>query len=243
MRLSNPAFTAAASSVDVRLTPGYYIQPAGLGAVIEDLLVACRTVFDIKAAMTLALDAPDAAGLTADARGVIAPGADVDGTVIVQAGARIEAGARVCGPVLVCSGAVVARGALVRDHSVIGPDCRIGCGAEIARSLLAGGCFMKHQSFVGDSVLGRGVNIGAFCSTTGLRCTGPVTEPAVEEISITLDGQRIRTGQTKLGAVVGDGVALPAGTILSPGTLIGPGTVIYPRNQVGGVLPSGSRVR
>lgn len=243
MRLSNPTCTATTSSVDIRLTPGYYVQPDGLGPVIEGLMTNCRTVFDIKAAMTLVLDAPDAAELAAGERGVIAPGAEVDGTVIVQAGARIEAGARVCGPVLVCSGAVVAPGAVVRDHSVIGPGCRIGCGAEITRSLLAGDCFMKHQSFVGDSVIGRGVNIGAFCSTTGLRCTGPVTEPAMEEIIITLDGQHVRTGQTKLGAVVGDSVALPAGTILSPGTLIGPGTVIYPRNQVGGVLPAGSLVR
>ncbi|WDV56654.1 hypothetical protein PV963_43270 [Streptomyces coeruleorubidus] len=244
MQLSNPTLSAAADpAVDVRLTPGYYFEAAGLGTFVEELLATCRTVFDIKAAMTLVLDAPDTAGLITAERGVVEDRAEVDGTVIVQAGARIEAGARVSGPVLVCSGAVVSRGALVRDHSVIGPGCHIGAGAEITRSLLAGGCFMKHQSFVGDSVLGRGVNIGAFCSTTGLRCTGPVIEPAMEEITVLIDGKRIRTGQTKLGAIIGDRVALPAGTVLAPGTLIGPGTVIYPRNQVGGVLPAGSRVR
>lgn len=173
MQLSNPTlFAAADPAVDVRLTPGYYFAAAGLGAFVEELLATCRTVFDIKAAMTLVLDAPDAAGLTAAERGVVEDRADLDGVVIVQAGARIEAGARVSGPVLVCSGAVISRGALVRDHSVIGPGCQVGYGAEITRSLLAGGCFMKHQSFVGDSVLGRGVNVGAFCSTTGLRCTG-----------------------------------------------------------------------
>jgi bifunctional UDP-N-acetylglucosamine pyrophosphorylase/glucosamine-1-phosphate N-acetyltransferase len=244
VQLSNPILSAAADpAVDVRLTPGYYFEAAGLGTFVEELLATCRTVFDIKAAMTLVLDAPDAAGLITSERGVVEDGADVDGTVIVQSGARIEAGARVSGPVLVCTGAVIARGAVVRDHSMIGPGCQVGCGAEITRSLLAGGCFMKHASFVGDSVLGRGVNVGAFCSTTGLRCTGPVTEPAMQEITVILDGKRIRTGQTKLGAIVGDGVALPAATVLSPGTLIGPGTVIYPRNQVGGVLPAGSLVR
>lgn len=65
----------------------------------------------------------------------------------------------------------------MRDHSVIGPGCRIGFGAEITRGL------------------------------------------------------------------IGDGVTLPAAPVLSPGTLIGPGTLIYPRQQVGGFLPTGSRER
>lgn len=247
MRPSNPLNSACSTSppaVDARLTPDYYVRATGLSSFIEDLLAACRTVFDIKTTIALVLDSPSASGLVPAQRGVVERGAEVQGEVIVEAGARIEAGARVVGPVLVCSGAVIARGALVRDHSVIGPRCRVGWGAEVTRSLLAGGCLMKHPSFIGDSVLGHGVNIGSFCSTTGLRCDrGPVTEPATDEISITLDGQRISTGLTKLGAVVGDGVALPAGTVLSPGTLIGPGTVIYPRGHVGGILPAGSRVR
>ncbi|MFH8491933.1 hypothetical protein [Streptomyces longisporoflavus] len=103
---------------------------------------------------------------------------------------------------------------------------------------------MHHPCFIGDSVIGCRVNIGSFCSTTALRCDrGPLTEPASEEITVNLDGQRITTGQTKFGAIVGDEVALPAGTVLAPGTLIGPGTVVYPRDHVGGFLPAGSRIR
>ncbi|OMI37121.1 hypothetical protein [Streptomyces sparsogenes] len=210
--------------MDVRLTPSHYVQPAGLGGFVEGLLATCRTVFDVKGAITLGLDSPAAAGVLPVGRGVVEAGAVVEGEVIVEAGARVEAGAWVVGPVLICSGTVISRGALVRDHSVVGPGCRIGFGAEIARSLLAGDCFMKHPSFIGDSVIGRGVNVGALCSTTGLRCTRPVIEPAMDEITVTVDGQRIGTGQTTFGAVIGDGVALPAGTVLSPGTLIGPGS-------------------
>lgn len=99
-----------------------------------------------------------------EGQGVVEDGALLQGDVIVQTGARIEAGAQVIGPVLVCAGAVVAAGAPVRDHSVIGPGCRIGFGAEITRSLLAGHVFMKHPCFIGDSVIGRRVNIGSFCS-------------------------------------------------------------------------------
>ncbi|MEV6863107.1 hypothetical protein AB0M44_19155 [Streptosporangium subroseum] len=230
---------------DVRLAPGYYFTLDDTGSpYITDLLHRCPSVFDIKPAMTADLDDPDPTHPGASHPGTVEPGALLTGRVQVQHGGRIEAGAMVSGPVLICEGAVISAGALVRDHSVIGPGCHIGFGAEITRSLLVGGIFMKHPSFIGDSVIGRRVNMGAFCSTTGLRCDrGPVTEPATEEIAVNLDGRRIGTGQTKFGAVIGDEVALPAGTILTPGTLIGSGTVVYPRGHIGGFLPSGSRVR
>ncbi|MET7676845.1 hypothetical protein [Streptomyces seoulensis] len=193
--------------------------------------------------MTGDLDAPAVAGL-GDRGGVIEDGAFVSGDVIVQRGGRVEAGARVTGPVLVCEGAVVSAGAYVRDHVVIGPGTQVGFGAEITRSLLGAHVFAKHACFIGDSVVGSRVNFGAFSSTTGLITSGgPVTEPAVKEITVTLDSRTYGTGQTKFGAVIGDGVTLSAGTILCPGTLIGPRTVIYPRTQLGGFMPAGSRVR
>lgn len=230
------------SAVDTRLRPAYYFGTESLGSYVTGLLARCPSVFDLKEAMAADLD--HEITRLRHGHGVIEDGALLQGEVVVHAGARIETGAQVIGPVLVCTGSVISAGALVRDHSVIGPGCRIGFGAEITRSLLAGHVFIKHPCFIGDSVIGRGVNIGSFCSTTGLRCDrGPVAEPAVEDITVNLDGQRITTGQTKFGAVIGDEVALPAGTVLSPGTLIGPRTVIYPRDHIGGFLPSGSRIR
>ncbi|WP_152646400.1 hypothetical protein [Streptacidiphilus albus] len=238
--------TSTTSMTDVRLTPDYYIhrQQDLASAYIVGLLARAETVFDIKPLMVADLDDPAACGLDHAPAGTIDAGAIVEGPVYLQQGARIESGAHVIGPVLICSGAVIAAGALVRDHSVIGPGSAVGFGAEITRSLLVEAVFMKHVSFVGDSILGRHVHLGAFCSTTGMRNgTGPVREPAVDEVTITLDEARISTGQTKFGAVIGDEVGLPAATVLSPGTLIGPGTVIYPHTHIGGILPAGSRVR
>ncbi|MCK8680162.1 hypothetical protein [Streptomyces lichenis] len=234
----------SATIADPRLAAGYYLRGDGLGPYVSGLLARAGTVFDIKPLLVADLDHPATHGLYDDREGVIEPGALVEGDVIVQGGARVESGAMVFGPALICTGSVVSAGALVREYSVIGPGCRIGFNAEITRSLLAGHIFAKHACFIGDSVVGRRVNFGAFCSTTGLRCdAGPVAEPAIEEITVRLDGHRVGTGQTKFGAVIGDEVVLPAGTALAPGTLIGPGSVVYPRNQLGGTLPAGSRVR
>ncbi|MFF7966792.1 hypothetical protein ACFZC3_15675 [Streptomyces sp. NPDC007903] len=240
----SPTLLTPAPEIAVdELAPDYYLSGDQLGPYITGLLARCRTVFDIKPVLTGDLDAPAAAGL-ADRSGVIEDGAYVTGDVIVQRGARVEAGARVSGPVLVCEGAVISAGAYVRDHVVIGPGTQVGFGAEITRSLLGAHVFAKHACFIGDSVVGSRVNFGAFTSTTGLITSGgPVTEPAVKEIVVTLDNRKYGTGQTKFGAVIGDGVTLSAGTVLCPGTLIGPRTVIYPRTQLGGFMPAGSRVR
>ncbi|WP_158835909.1 hypothetical protein [Streptomyces sp. NRRL S-350] len=236
--------SAELARIDYRTTPEYYIDTEQVtDPVVTCLLSSCPTVFGVKKAIADLLTGRSGIKLP-EAAGVIEPGAVVRGEVTVAAGAVIAEGAVVTGPVLVCSGAVIDAGARVRDHSVIGPDCRIGWGAEVTRSLLTGGVFMKHTSFVGDSVLGLGVNIGAFVSTTGLRVTsGPVVEPATEEICAHLDGCRIATGQTKFGAVIGDGVIVPAGTVLQPATLIGAHTTLYPRTQIGGFFPAGSQGR
>ncbi|MGW5335646.1 hypothetical protein [Streptomyces bauhiniae] len=243
LTLLTPVPETVREPVTDELTPGYYLSGHQLGPYVSGLLARCRTVFDIKPVMTGDLDTLVAAGLT-DRSGVIEDGAHITGDVIVQHGARIEAGARVTGPVLVCEGAVISAGAYVRDHVVIGPGTQVGFGAEITRSLLGAHVFAKHACFIGDTVVGSGVNFGAFSSTTGLITSGgPVTEPAVKEIVVILDSRKYGTGQTKFGAVIGDGVTLSAGTVLCPGTLIGPRTVIYPRTQLGGFMPAGSRVR
>ncbi|MGW3042453.1 hypothetical protein ACWC9T_21000 [Kitasatospora sp. NPDC001159] len=239
-----PMMSAELARIDYRTTPEYYIDTEQVtDPVVLHLLSCCPTVFGLKKAVAdllagnLDITLPEPVG-------VIEPGATVRGQVIAAAGAVIAEGAFVTGPVLVCPGAVIEAGARVRDNTVIGPDCRIGFGAEVTRSLLTGGVFMKHTSFIGDSVLGLGVNIGAFVSTTGLRVTsGPVTEPATEEVCAHLDGRRVATGQTKFGAVIGDGVIVPAGTVLQPATLIGAHTLLYPKTQVGGFFPAGSQGR
>ncbi|CAN3978227.1 hypothetical protein [Kitasatospora purpeofusca] len=244
-RLSDAsALNTALERIDYRTTPEYYIDTEQVtDPVVAYLLSYCPTVFGLKKAIAdllagrLDIELPEASG-------VIEPGAVVRGEVTVAAGALVAEGAYITGPVLVCPGTVIDAGARVRDHTIIGPSCRIGWGAEITRSLLVGGVFMKHTSFVGDSVLGLGVNIGAFASTTGLKVTcGPVTEPASEEVCAHLDGRRVAAGQTKFGAVIGDGVIVPAGTVLQPATLIGAHTLLHPKTQIGGFFPAGSQGR
>ncbi|MFI7110367.1 hypothetical protein ACIBK9_28940 [Nonomuraea sp. NPDC050227] len=204
-----------------------------------DLFESCTSVLDIKQAMTDWLGDRG----RRDIRGAVHSAAHVEGDVIVQRGAVVEAGSYIEGPALICAGAVVRSHAYIRDNVIIGPRCKIGHCTEVTRSIIMSESQATHMVFIGDSVVGSHVNIGSSCVTTNLRVDRPVQEPAVDEISVNVDGHPVPTGYTKFGAVIGDHAQLPALISTSPGTLIGPRTVIYPRNQIGGVLPADSRIR
>ena len=78
-----------------------------------------------------------------------------------------------------------------------------------------------HLSYVGDSVLGTGVNFGAGTTTSNFRHDGKNHRTAV-------DGVLIDTGRRKFGAIIGDGVHTGIHTSIYPGRQLWPGTTTLP---------------
>ena len=74
-------------------------------------------------------------------------------------------------------------------------------------------------SFIGDSVLGENVDMGAGCMTVNRNINW-------KPISVKNVKGPIKTGMRKLGAFLGDGVVVGAGNTLQPGTVIAPGKII-----------------
>ncbi len=50
---------------------------------------------------------------------------------------------------------------LIRGNSEVGAECKVGSSAEMNRSHLGDGSKMQHFSYLGDTTVGKGVNIGA----------------------------------------------------------------------------------
>jgi len=85
-----------------------------------------------------------------------------------------------------------------------------------------------HFAYIGDSILGREVNLGAGTKLANLRMLpGPIV--------IVAGGERLHTGRRKLGAVLGDRTETGCNSVTSPGTLMGPRCLVYP----GVVVPAG----
>ena len=165
---------------------------------------------------------------------VIHPSAVIEGPVIISEGVRVMAHATVMGPCFIDAHTVIANNALVRGSSV-GRNCVIGYNTEIARSVLADDVW-THSSYVGDSVLGSNISLGAGTTTGNLRLDET-------EISSVVQENAVPTGLTKFGAIIGDHCRTGIHTCLAPGVKIGTDCFINSMTMVTEDVPNGSFVK
>ena len=157
--------------------------------------------------------------------------------IAVEEGARIEAGAVLDargGPIR------VGRGARVGAHTLVSGPCSIGAGTEllggtVARSTIGPRCFIageveasiwqgfgnkRHHGFVGHSVIGEWVNLGALTTTSDLKNNyGPVR--------VWVEGRELDSGLTKVGAFIGAHTKTGIGSLLPTGASIGTGSNLF----------------
>ena len=135
--------------------------------------------------------------------------------------AIVEAGAIVKGPAILGPDTFVAATAYLRGGVFLGEGCTVGPGAELKTSFMFAGSKLAHLNFVGDSVLGAGVNVEAGAIIANYR-----NECADRRIRIAHAGGVIDTGVEKFGALVGDGARIGANAVIAPGAIVEPGTVV-----------------
>ncbi len=152
-------------------------------------------------------------------------------------GCRIEPGAVLVGPAILCDGATVRTGAYVRERVIVGPEALVGAHSEVKGSILLPRAKAPHQAYVGDSILGREVNLGAGTICSNVKNIG-------REVSFRVGDEVIRTGLRKLGAILGDECKTGCNTVLNPGVLMAPGCVTYPNATLrSGFYPAGTLVK
>jgi len=147
---------------------------------------------------------------TKDLPGVTVIGEDV----IIEPTAIVESGAYLIGPCYIGPRATVRHGAYVRQYSWICADAVVGHATEIKHSVLLPGAKAPHFNYVGDSILGAGVNLGAGTKLSNLRNDG-------KEVHVRLNGQRSGSGLRKFGAILGEGCALGCNSVTNPGVVLG----------------------
>ena len=134
------------------------------------------------------------------------------GPIVLDRDSLVRSGARLEGPLYVGPHSWILGGAV--RQSVIGPHCRIH--GEVSTSVFLGYANKSHDGFLGHSVLGQWVNLGAGTITSNLKNTyGP--------IRLDLPNGRLETGRTNLGSLIGDHAKTAIGTLLATGTVIGAG--------------------
>ena len=159
--------------------------------------------------------------------GDVHPSAVLTGLVFVAAGAKVGPHALIEGPAWLGSGAEVGHGAYLRGGVVLAPKAKVGHATEVKRSLLLPGAAAPHFNYVGDSVLGSGVNLGAGAKLANFRALSGTIKVAGHD-----------TGLRKFGAALGDGVLLGCNSVTGPGTVVGPRTAAYHGLMLRGLYPA-----
>lgn len=156
--------------------------------------------------------------------------------ISIGEGTVIEPGVFIQGPCIIGKNCLIRHGAYLRGSVILGDGCVVGHGSEIKHSILLNGSAAAHFCYVGDSILGSSVNLGAGVKCSNLRLDG-------REISISRNQTKVKTGMKKLGAIVGDGGQVGCNCVLNPGTVVGKKSAIYPLLNVGGYIPGFSLVK
>ena len=141
--------------------------------------------------------------------------------IIYGEGTHILPGVYIEGKVVIGANCKIGPNCYLRGSTYIGDNCHVGNAVELKNSILMPGTNVGHLSYVGDSVLGAGVNFGAGTVTSNLRHDGSNHRSLVE-------GNLIDTGRRKFGTIIGPGVHTGINTSIYPGRKIGPNLTTLP---------------
>jgi len=149
--------------------------------------------------------------------------------VYLGEGTIVEPGVYIRGPAWIGKNCEIRHGAYIRENVIAGDGCVLGNSCEFKNCILLSGAHVSHFSYVGDSVVGRDVNLGAGVILSNYRLDG-------QSIRVRVSGQVMETSLRKFGAMVGDRASIGCNAVLNPGSLLSKEAKILP-----GTIWSGGR--
>ena len=156
---------------------------------------------------------------------------DIDdslGPVFIHHDVKIGSYVRIEGPAYVEAGAEIRHGAYLRSGTYVCSDRVVGHSSEIKNTLMMPGSKAPHFNYVGDSILGTNVNLGAGTKISNVRLDRgnvPIRNP---------DGSIIDSNMRKIGAMIGDSSELGCNVVTNPGAVIPSSSAIPPNTTVTG---------
>jgi bifunctional UDP-N-acetylglucosamine pyrophosphorylase/glucosamine-1-phosphate N-acetyltransferase len=158
-------------------------------------------------------------------KGEVEPGAVLKGPVEIGEGTLVKAGSYLEGPVVIGKNCLIGPNCFIRRYTSIGDNCRIGHAVEIKNSIIMANTNVCHLSYVGDSVIGSEVNLGAGFISANVRHDQ-------QNVLSSVKGKLFDTGMNKFGTIIADGVHTGVHTSVLPGRKIWPNQTTYPGQVV-----------
>lgn len=153
--------------------------------------------------------------------------------ISIGKGTVVEPGAYIKGPCIIGENCQIRQGAYIRGNVIVGDGSVVGHVSELKSAILLIDAHAAHFAYVGDSILGNRVNLGAGNICANLRLDH-------SEIFVEWNGEKLSTGTKKLGAILGDDTQLGCNSVANPGTITGKGVKVSPCINFGGFIPENS---
>ncbi|MFH1257000.1 MAG: hypothetical protein V1494_06965 [Candidatus Diapherotrites archaeon] len=150
----------------------------------------------------------------------------------------IEKNVVIKGKLFLGKNSVIKSGSYLEGNNYIGADCTIGpnaylrgttlvaCGSHIANSEVKNSIILSdsnvpHFSYVGDSILGENVNLGAGTKIANLRHDN-------SSVKVELRGVKTSSGRRKLGACIGNSVKIGINASINCGVILSNNSCVLP---------------
>lgn len=155
-----------------------------------------------------------------------------DNNIWISNSAKIDDSVTILGPCIIGENVVLKHCAYIRENVIIGNDSSVGNSSEIKNSILLCHVTIPHFNYVGDSVLGNNVHLGAGAILSNLKSN---------KSNIVING--VDTKLRKVGSFIGDNVEIGCNAVLNPGTIVGKNSLIYPLTMVRGIISQNKIVK
>lgn len=153
-------------------------------------------------------------------KGTVEKNVHIEGTLFVSEGAIVKAGTRIEGNVFVGKNSVIGPNAFLRKNVIIAENCHIA-NSEIKNSIILSHSNVPHYSYVGDSIIGENVNLGAGTKIANLRFDDG-------NVQVEVNGKKIDSGRRKLGSLINSGTKAGINSTIYCGKIIGKNCFIFP---------------
>lgn len=157
----------------------------------------------------------------------------IKGKVYIHPTVKLPPYGSIEGPCYIGKHTELRPGIYIRGNVIIGESCVLGNSCEFKNTLILNNAQIPHFSYIGDSIIGNRVHLGAGVICSNLRLDQ-------RDIKIfDLERKSYDTQMRKLGAIVGDEVEVGCNAVLNPGSLLLANSMVYPNTTFSGTLNSG----
>lgn len=147
--------------------------------------------------------------------------------IYVGENVSIEKSAKIDGIAIIGHSSSIGHSAFLRGGVILGDNVHVGHATEVKHSIVLSGTALAHLNYVGDSVMGKNINLSGGATLANWRFDK-------KDIFVKNGEEKIPTGMEKFGSIVGDDCFIGVNAVLNPGTVLAKGTLVYPLVSVKG---------